>query len=55
LLYFGGIWLYGLGVVAVESWFSALVVLCLHRTDSMFALIQLSKLWNNALMFLNEL
>jgi hypothetical protein len=44
-----------LGVIAVQSWLSALVVLCLHRTDSVFALIRPSKLWNHALIFINDL
>jgi hypothetical protein len=55
LLNFGGIWPYSLRVIAVQSWFSVLVALCLHRIDSMFALVHPSKLWNHALMFINDL
>jgi hypothetical protein len=55
LLNFSGIWLYNLRVIVVQSWLSALVALCLHRTDSVFALIRPSKHWNHALMFINDL
>jgi hypothetical protein len=55
LLKFGGNWPYSLRVVVVQGWFSALIALYLHRTDSMFALIRPNKLWNHALMFINEL
>jgi hypothetical protein len=36
LLNFGGIWPYSVGLIAVQSWFSDLVALCLRRTDSVF-------------------
>jgi hypothetical protein len=55
VLNFGGIWSYGLGVLAVQSWFSALVALCLHRVDFVFALFRPGKLGNHALMVINEL
>jgi hypothetical protein len=55
LLNFGGIWLYSLRFIAVQNWLSALVALCLHKIDFVFALIQPSKLWNHALMFINDL
>jgi hypothetical protein len=35
-----GIWLYSLRVIAVQSWLSALVALCLLRIDFVFALIR---------------
>jgi hypothetical protein len=55
LLNFGVIWPYSLGVIAAQSWLSALVALYLHRIDSVFALIRPSKLWNHASMFINDL
>jgi hypothetical protein len=55
MLNFGGNWPYSLRVIAVQSWFSTLVALYLHRTDSRFVLTRPSKHWNHALMFLNEL
>jgi hypothetical protein len=39
LLNFGDIWFYSLEVIAVQSWLSVLVALCLRRTDSVFAVI----------------
>jgi hypothetical protein len=44
MLNVGDILSYGLGVIAVQSWFSALVALCLCRIDSVFAIVRPGKL-----------